>query len=67
MKVRLWQIEDRGVSIKFNTMPPGDETGREIFIGRSVIEHISRDRALPNGWIPCTVEIPEWQGEKEGF
>ncbi len=66
MKLRLWQIEDRGTSIKFSTAPP-DRQGREVFIGRSVIEHISRGAPLPNGWRECEVTVPDWLGEKEGF
>lgn len=67
MKVRLWQIEDRGKSLLFSTTPPENRDGRPVFIGRSVIEHISRDLPLPNGWVPCTVTLPDWLIEKEGL
>jgi len=61
--IRLWQIEDRGQSIKFSTAPP-ERDGRQVFIGRSIIEHISRNLALPNGWIPCVVKLEDWLIEK---
>lgn len=64
MRIRLWQIEDRGTSIKFSTAPP-DRDGRQLFIGRGEIEHISRNRPLPNGWIPCEVTVADWLAEKE--
>lgn len=62
--IHLWQIEDRGASIKFSTAPP-DRDGKQLFIGRSIIEHISRGPEMPNGWRPCDVKLPDWLIEKE--
>ena len=62
--IRLWQIEDRGESIRFATAPP-DRDERKVTISRSVIEHISRGPVLPNGWRVCEVRLPDWLIIKE--
>lgn len=65
-KVRLWQIEYRATAIKFSTAPPGGN-GRTLWLPRSQIEHISRDMALQNGWIPATVTLQIWLATKENL
>lgn len=62
-KVRLWQLQARESAIQFSTMPPGDQSGRLIWLPRSQILHVSRDAPLPGGWVPCTVDLPLWLAE----
>lgn len=64
-RLRLWEIEQREKAILFATMPDHSPRTRKVWIPRSVIDHISRDAALPNGWRPCTVDVADWFAEKE--
>lgn len=65
-KVRLWQVRKTDGAILFNTMPPG-EPGKQVWIPRSQIHHVSRDLPLPDGLIPCTVELNLWLANKHGL
>lgn len=65
VKVRLWQLRKTDRAILFCTLPPDDPTGREVWLPRSAMEHISRDLPLPDGTTPCTVTVAEWLAEKE--
>lgn len=64
MKLRLFQIEVRERAIKFSKTPPGNREQDILWIPRSVIEHVSRDKALENGWRPCEVTVEDWFAEK---
>jgi hypothetical protein len=61
--VRLWQIRNTDKAILFSTMPPGESGGKQVWIAKSIMEHVSRDARLPNGWVPCTVTLPLWKAE----
>ena len=64
--VRLWQIRATDAAILFSTMPPSDG-GKEVWVPRSLIGHVSRDRELPCGWRPCNVELAAWKAEELGL
>jgi hypothetical protein len=65
-KVNLWQIKnDRTkAAILFRTLHP-DDGGREVWVPRSVIDHVSRNPPDKHGVCLCHVTVADWFAEKE--
>jgi len=64
MNVKLWEISSTERAIEFSTLPKGDG-GRTVWVPRSQIRHISRDRSNSGEWPTCLVDVEDWLVEKE--
>jgi len=64
-QITLWQITTTDKAILFSTAPLNRSGGRkEFWIPRSVIHHISRERADLGQWQRCIVTCEDWILEK---
>lgn len=67
IKLRLWEMVWTEKAIKFSTTPSTKPTGDQVWLSRSLIEHITRRPAIEGSWPECEVTIPEWLAEKTGL
>lgn len=65
--VRLWQVRDTEKAYLFSTFPKGHKDAREVWVPRSLVHHVSREREYPGEWRECVVDVEEWFADRESL
>jgi hypothetical protein len=66
VSIRLWQVRDTPKAYLFSTTPAASREGKQVWIPRSQIEHISRRPAEdPDGWPEVQVKMQLWIAEEK--
>jgi len=68
IKLRLWEVEERGMALLVSTTPKAGRDGKQAWIPKSQLEHVSRLVVpLPGEWREIEVTIPLWLAEQKGL
>lgn len=67
IKVHCWQVGKSDKAYLFSTTPKNNREGKQAWVPRSMIEHVTRFAAQPNEWQECVVTMPLWMAEQKGL
>ena len=67
IKLNLWQVDSSEKAYLFSTTQNHKRDGKQVWIPRSMIEHVTRLPERIGEWQQCIVTLPEWIAEKKGL
>jgi hypothetical protein len=68
IQLRLWQVGGTEKAYLMSTTPKdAHRDGKQVWIPRSQIEHVSRMPASVFEWQECVVTLPLWIAEQKGI
>lgn len=65
IEVKLWEVKQTEKAYLFSTTPKSNRDGKQAWIPRSMIEHISRQPAVGDEWPQVVVKTSLWLLEKK--
>ncbi len=66
VKAVCWEVGATPAAYLFSTKPKG-QGGRQSWVPRSLVDHVTRFPAGPGEWRQCQVTMPMWLAEQKGL
>ena len=63
--IRLFEVAKTDKAYLFSTTPKSGRDGKQVWVPKSIIEHLHREPPVVGEWKECHVRLPLWFCEKE--